>query len=242
MDDENRLRPAQLAMLACYTFLSAILATKCVLAKDGPSAAVAVPSDDAAALIVYARTHPDPAVRGAFADRMERGDVTVRIDRDETHAIATYGSVDGHPVLTFDRASFERYVRNGQQEEIWAVLTHEYAHHLQHREGLLDGLQDERVTQTGCATWVAIELDAYAKTCRDARRFGWTGDVASDACRMDIEAVVLSQKRRLQDGYPDCVPVWNSLLQRQPLEAPAPPVAKKRPVRKRSGATYLSPP
>lgn len=242
MDDESPPSLQNVVIMACCAFLSATFATKWVLGNDGPTYVTLDPSARSGALIGYARRHPDPAIRGTFADRMERGDITVRIDRAESHAIATYGSAAGHPVLTFDREIFERYVRNGQDEEIWAVLTHEYAHHLQHREGLLDGLHGDRVSQTGCATWVSIELDAYAKTCRDARRFGWTGAVAQDACRMDLEAVVDSQKRRLQRDYPDCVRVWDSMLQKQPLMKPSAPKAKKRPARKRSDATYLPPP
>lgn len=227
-------------------FVIAAYGTSCALRK-GPSAPSAERWSPAETAVFRALdTHPDPDIRGPFAEKLRSGGVVLRVAvPDEEEASASFGPKDGVYELTIDPARVTASAARDGMEDLWSILSHEHAHYRQYEEGEMRNY-DRRggtMTETACTLVVLVEIDAYAKACRDARAYGWTSSFAEGACARTNASIAGYFLRVRGRNYPECKPVWGHFADRDKDPPAARPATRKKPAPKtRSSGIYLAPP
>ncbi|MEK7546355.1 MAG: hypothetical protein AAB554_04770 [Patescibacteria group bacterium] len=191
-------------------------AAACVMPSQRPPAESVTPSlavvgPPGAGLVVgYAREHPDPAVNGPFADKLESGEIKIVAKKPKGDKLATFGpSGDGYS-LTIDPDLLKPKPTRSEFEDALSVLSHEHAHYLQFIEGQMTNYHPagKPMTETRCTLVILVEIDAHGKSCRDARRYGWTSRQAVGACERTPATIAEFIYKDRSDAYPVCKDVW----------------------------------
>jgi hypothetical protein len=230
-------------------FLGAAAAS-CVTASTSTTTPVTaqrperIVTDSPHLIVGYARKHPDKAVSGAFADKLERGEIRIVIEKPKEHAMASFGRREGTYVLTVDPDRLKPDPTQDEYEDVLAILSHEHAHYRQYVEDEMTNYHrrhDGRMSETGCTFTILVEIDAHAKTCRDAKAYGWTSSAAKHACASTSASIAGYFIKERLASYPECKAVWSDFA------GPPPKVSKPKPARrsaerKTTGAIYMPPP
>ena len=244
-------KPGQMAILAvaCLsTFAIGIVATSCVMGTDqAPPRAPAVRRTPAPAILLgYARAHPDPAVSGPFADKLESGEIATVLEQPREHAMASFGRRKDGFVLTVDPERLKKKPTPDELEAALSILSHEHAHYRQYVEDEMINYRprDGRpMTETQCTLTILVEIDAHGKACRDARKYGWTSNDALSSCDRTPATIAEFFLRERLATQPECGNVWNFFAGRESAEPPRKAKTRSdRAPRKRSGAIYMPPP
>jgi hypothetical protein len=200
---------------AIVMFLIGVVAASCAIAPPqarSPAAPVVAKKGDQPPLIVisYARKHPDPAVSGAFADKLASGEIKIVLAKPTEHAMASFGKRPAGFVLTVDPERLKPEPTLAEYEDVLAILSHEHAHYRQHVEDEMANYYPRGgpMTEGQCTLTITVEIGAHGKTCRDARAYGWTSPAAKDACRKTTASIAEYFLRERVRTYPECAPVW----------------------------------
>lgn len=194
------------------------------------------------------KTHPDPQVSDDLLSP-ERGIRLVVTDLE--YADGQFSVIDGHPTLMIRTGALEKTVTAEGIQMLWGILSHEHEHYRQWVEGESYAYMSapHPLSETACTLAVTMEIGAYAKSCRDARKYGWD----SVLYQCDHVSIAFNADEKIRHDLarePECENVWRSLVEDHgappiipvptaTLRPPAP--SPPKPPRPR-GATYLAPP
>lgn len=200
---------------------------------SAPHATALAPSD---LVIAYARKHPDPAVRGPFADKLATGEIRILLEKPREHAMASFGRREGSYALTIDPALVAAEPTSAQLEDVLAILSHEHAHYRQYAEGQMTNYHPGvgRMSETQCTLTILVEIDAHGKACRDAKAHGWSARAAKHSCDQTPASIASYFIRERLDRYAECKPVWEHFASHVPgAKLAAPKQRAAKPPRKR---------
>lgn len=167
---------------------------------------VGTPSETSRLVAGIARLHPDPAVSGPFASKLESGEVEAETRISEGGELASIGPNRGTYLLTIEPSLVKSGLSKEEMEGAFMVLSHEHRHFRQFEGGWMT--PSDHMTDTQCSMLVLSEVDAYAKTCRDAIRYGWNGTWKDDFCGRTTAQIAESLFRRKKQFFPECVENW----------------------------------
>lgn len=246
MQLSERLQQTLIAAAALAVFLIG-LALPGYLAPSKASSArrsSSGPPPTEAVVVAYARKHPDPAISGPFADKLEKGEIGIVVGKPGAHALASFGPHDGKYVLTIDPAWLRWDPTPEEFEGTLSILSHEHAHYRQFVEGEMTNYSTtgRKMSEAQCTLSILVEIDAHGKACRDARAFGWDAPLAQDSCHQTAAmAAEYFLKERL-DAFPECKPVWDFYAGKKQGPSPRRNPRVVGPPTRRTGAIYLPPP
>lgn len=177
-------------------------------ARRGPQSYVGASVETSRAVVSLASKHPDPAISGVFADKIVSGEIIIDAEIPDEGVLASIGPVQGIYLLTIDPS----LIKPGLTEEVFMVLSHEHQHYRQFVENWID--ESTPMTDTQCTMVILCEVDANAKSCRDAIRYGWSSPWKNDFCGRTMAQIAEYTLRRRKSRNPECEEVWNFYAQR----------------------------
>ena len=222
MQDESRTSFGSYALYIIAAFVGAWYVSTQLIRRNASE----TPEIDARVkrLIAAADTHPDPSISGEFAHKLRDGEIAIQL-QTMSYAVAEFGRTsDRRGLLIIDPKYVTASVNQAGMEDLWVILSHEHEHYLQWLEdgkgyaGAIAPFKD-----SACTFALAMEVDAHAVACRDARRYGWKDDMGN--CRLSSMAEVA--KYKLKDWLvfnPECEKTWRFFA--GPDDAPLAPALK----------------
>lgn len=184
------------------------------------------------------KTHPDPRIAGDLLGTEGKEGVRVEV-RETEHEDGLFTVVDGHPTISIKTSVFDKAVSAEGMQYLWGVLSHEHEHYLQWRDGESAAYLKSAhpMSESDCTLSVTLEIGAYAKACRDARKYGWD-NVLYQCDGYSLQTIADGKIKYDLSRMPECEEVWRFFAGEQ---APKVVHAKPAPSSAR-GPTYLAPP
>src|SRR5512135_692617 len=193
------------------------------------------------------RSHPDPQIATDLLGADGKEGVRLEI-KEMAYEDGLFSIADGHPTIAIKTSVFDKAVSAQGIQYLWGILSHEHEHYLQWREGESSAYMQAAIplSETDCTLSLTLEIGAYAKACRDARKYGW------DNVLYQCDAVSLPSvaEEKIEHDLPrtaECDEVWRFFggektrkavqvkVRSDPTAAPTPPPLPR-------GPTYLAPP